>query len=118
MVYTFSSSSSLDGITFVTIYANCEINGNNIIVFTALNVACANAIVNLGAKLKLNCTPAINLVNGAKNIKNITVPITLNKTWDNATLLVGTDAPKQANIAVIVVPIVSPKELAICFLML
>lgn len=73
-----SSSSSLDGIT-VTIYANCEINGNNI-VFTALNVACANAIVNLGAKLKLNCTPAINLVNGAKNIKNITVPITLNKT--------------------------------------
>ena len=52
----------------------------------------------------------INFVKGAKNIKNITAPITLNNMCENATLFAAVDAPIHASIAVIVVPILSPKS--------
>ena len=82
-------------------------NGNWIMVLVTLKVPWAKAMVISGLKWRAVWNHWIKLVNGPKTIKHKTVPTTLKVTWAPATRLA---APKDAIIAVIVVPILSPKR--------
>ena len=64
----------------------------------------------LGLDFKKLSNHWIKPVNGTRKIIQITVPITLKATWAAATRLAAILAPKEAIIAVIVVPMLSPKS--------
>ena len=91
-------------------YSSTPINGNSKIVVITLNDPCANAIVTFGFKWKNWAIFSTNIENGDKKIIKITVPMILNIVWDKASLFAEVFAPITAIIAVIVVPMLSPKS--------
>ena len=80
------------------------------IVLVMLKVPWAKAMVISGARFKKLSNHWIKPVNGTRKIIQITVPMTLKATWAAATRLAAILAPKEAIIAVIVVPMLSPKS--------
>ena len=86
-------------------------NGNCNIVFKILNVPCADAIVIFGSKPSVVSKYWIKAPYGTNAIKQITVPITLNNTWEAATRFAAILLPTIANAAVVIaVPILSPNN--------
>src|SRR5699024_12252680 len=101
---------SFPGMIFVTRQAKLPINGNWITVLAILKLPCAKAIVILGFKCKLSCKNDTYCVNKPKISKKTVVPSKLKITCVKADRFAATEAPMDAKIAVIVVPILSPNN--------